>query len=68
MNMNQARHLPAAFRVQKFLGGLRYPAAKPEIVAWAKGKGADRDIVSALQRLPERSYDSPVSLARVVAG
>ena len=65
--MKQARPLPTAFRIQKFLGGLRYPAAKHDIVEWAKGKGADHEIVSALQSLPEHSYDNPVALARLGA-
>jgi len=54
---------PTAFRVQKFLGGLRYPADKPRIVELARQKGADEETLHALARLPEREYESPISLS-----
>jgi hypothetical protein len=61
------RASPASFRVQKYLGGLRYPAAKPQIVECARAKGADEVTMHALVRLPEREYESPISLSREVA-
>lgn len=58
-----ARSRPTAFRVQKYLGGLRYPAAKPQIVEWARQRGADDETLRALSGLPEREYESPISLS-----
>lgn len=58
---------PTPFRVQKFLGGLRYPANKPRILDWARHKGADDETMRALVVLPEREYESPISLSRDVA-
>lgn len=54
------------FRIQKFLGGLRYPARKPQVLAHARGRGADPSVLSALERLPERAFASPVDLSRQV--
>lgn len=55
------------FRVQKFLGGLRYPATRAEAVRWARRRGADEKIVAALRALPERRFDSPIALSCALA-
>jgi hypothetical protein len=60
------RSPPASFRVQKFLSGLRYPAAKPEILARARARGADEEALRALGGLPEREYASPIALSCAV--
>lgn len=51
------------FRVQKYLAGLRYPAAKQEVLARAQERGADEQVMSALLGLPERAYESPITLS-----
>lgn len=58
--------LPVAFRVQKYLGALRYPAQKARIVDYARCRGVEQDspLLQALLALPEGEYISPVSLAR----
>ncbi len=58
-----SRTVPSSFKVQKYLGGLRYPAAKPQILERAREKGADPDTMRALDGLPEREYDSPIALS-----
>lgn len=57
---------PSPFRVQKFLAGLRYPARKEDVINRAHERGADPQILNLLRRLPERPYESPVSLSREV--
>ena len=54
------------FRIQKFLGGLRYPAHKPEVIHHARCRGADARVLGALELLPERRFASPVDLSRQV--
>ena len=54
------------FRIQKFLGGLRYPARKSQVLERARQRGADEDVMAALRRLPDRAWDSPISLSRDV--
>jgi hypothetical protein len=52
------------FRIQKFLGGLRYPARKAEVLERARQRGADPHVMGVLSRLPDRTYDSPITLSR----
>jgi uncharacterized protein DUF2795 len=52
-----------AFRIQKYLGGLHYPALKPQIVDRARELGADPHVLHVLLRLPDRAYESPVVLS-----
>ena len=61
--MASSRAIPSAFRVQKYLGGLSYPAHKVAILERALEKGADDETMRALRRLPERVYESPISLS-----
>lgn len=61
------RSRPTAFRVQKYLRGLRYPADKPSILELARRMGADEESLRALCGLPERQYESPISLSCEVA-
>ena len=55
------------FRVQKCLRGLRYPAAKGQVLERARLHGADELVMRALARLPERAYESPIALSREVS-
>lgn len=54
---------PSPFRIQKFLGGLRYPAAKHQVLERARIRGADEQLLRLLVLLPDRDYDSPISLS-----
>jgi hypothetical protein len=54
------------FRIQKFLGGLRYPARKDQVLERARERGADDQVIAALERLPDGAWDSPISLSRQV--
>lgn len=57
------RGTPAAFAAQKFLAGLRYPASKEEVIAHARSRGAGERVMHALHHLPERAYESPITLS-----
>lgn len=54
---------PSPFRIQKYLGGLRYPADKQQVLERARSRGADAQLMQVLDLLPERRYESPVSLS-----
>jgi hypothetical protein len=54
---------PHPFRVQKFLAGIRYPAPKREVVERARSRGADAELLGVLRLLPEREYESPISVS-----
>jgi hypothetical protein len=51
------------FRIQRFLRGLRYPANKGDAIAHALRRGAEAEVIRALETLRERSYESPTVLA-----
>lgn len=52
--------------LQKSLGGVSYPAAKQEIVEQAQQHGAGKDIMKALNALPDKEYDSPAEVSKEV--
>lgn len=54
-------------KVQKFLGGVSYPATKEQLIEHARGKKADNDVLEALADLPEREYDGPNEVSQAVA-
>lgn len=53
-------------RLQKFLGGVDYPARKDTLVRHAKDRGADDVVQRALEGLPERQYDAPTDVSRAI--
>jgi uncharacterized protein DUF2795 len=54
-------------KVQKFLGGISYPASKDQLIDHARGKKADKDVLDALQELPDREYEGPNEVSQAVA-
>jgi hypothetical protein len=58
---------PEFIQVQKALGGVSYPATKGQLVEHARGKDASKDILDALQRIPDREYDGPNEVSKAVA-
>ncbi|WP_173924172.1 DUF2795 domain-containing protein [Agromyces sp. Marseille-P2726] len=54
--------------IQKYLGGIDYPASRDEIVRTAEGSGADREVLDALRGLPDRQYDGPTAVSEAVSG
>lgn len=59
---------PNPIQVQKFLGGIDYPASKEDIVRTAKDAGADENVLNALEGIPDREYDGPTAVSEAVAG
>jgi hypothetical protein len=51
------------FRVQKYLAGLPYPARREQAVQRARERGADDEVMNVLLGLPDRRYESPISLS-----
>ncbi|MEX2541750.1 MAG: DUF2795 domain-containing protein [Trueperaceae bacterium] len=53
---------PNPTQIQKFLGGMNYPAAKQDLVEHARGQNAPDDIIETLKALPDRKYDGPTGI------
>jgi len=62
--MNDA---PNPIQVQKFLGGIDYPASKDDIVRTAEEQGADENVMDALNGIPDREYDGPTAVSQAVS-
>ncbi|WP_157427618.1 DUF2795 domain-containing protein [Agromyces salentinus] len=58
---------PNPIRVQKFLGGVNYPASKQDILRTARESGADDEVVDALNGIPDRQYDGPTAVSEAVS-
>jgi Protein of unknown function (DUF2795) len=55
-------------KVQKFLGGISYPATKQQLVDHARGNQADDEALSRLRSMPEREYSGPDAVSKAIAG
>jgi hypothetical protein len=54
-------------RVQKYLGGIQYPATKQQLMDRARGNQADDDALATLKDIPEREYSGPDEVSQAVA-
>ena len=53
--------------IQKHLKGVDYPANKQELTKHAKKQGADKEIISLLEKLPDdEEFDSPADLNKAI--
>ncbi|WP_336646110.1 DUF2795 domain-containing protein [Microbacterium sp. USHLN186] len=59
---------PNPIQIQKFLGGIDYPASKDDIIASARDSGADDAVLDALNGIADREYDGPTGVSEAVAG
>lgn len=58
---------PVAVRAQEFLAGVRYPAAKDELLDQVRRRKADEEVMVALYGLRERSYESAIDVTAEIA-
>ena len=59
---------PTPIELQKYLGGVDYPASKDDLVSAAKSNGAPDDLVDALSNAGADSFDSPTDVSSAVSG
>ena len=53
-------------QVQKFLKGLNYPATKEQVVEHAREQGADENVVSVLEKMPDEQYQTPADVSQAI--
>ncbi len=53
-------------QAQKFLKGMDYPASKDDLVKHAEKQGADENVRSALEQLPEEQYETPADVSQAL--
>lgn len=61
-----ASNVGVASMVQKFLQGINFPANKQDIISKAQQHGADNNVTSMLQKLPDRVFQSQDDLMNEV--
>ncbi|WP_280294201.1 DUF2795 domain-containing protein [Nocardia abscessus] len=54
-------------QVQKYLSGIDYPCDRDGILATAKNNGAEKDVLDALEAIPDRTYDGPNAVSQAVS-
>jgi hypothetical protein len=58
---------PTFIEVQKYLGGVDYPADRDTLVDHAQQQGAPGEVVDALRSIDDRTYDGPNAISEQVA-
>ncbi|MER6947722.1 DUF2795 domain-containing protein [Nonomuraea sp. NPDC005983] len=53
--------------LQKHLSGVDYPAKREDLVRAARAKGADQEMLQALQAIPDREYDGPSAVSQALS-
>jgi len=53
-------------QLQKYLKGVDYPASKADLVKKATQQGADEDARTALNDLPDETFDTPAAVSKAL--
>jgi hypothetical protein len=53
-------------QIEKFLKGVEYPAKKAELIKQAEQNGADANVRSVLQQLPDQQFHTPADVSKAV--
>lgn len=52
--------------VEKYLGGVHYPSEKKNLVNNAQNKDAPDDVMDLLNKLPDKTYNSPIDITKEI--
>jgi Protein of unknown function (DUF2795) len=55
---------PNPIQMQKFLGGVEYPASRDQLVEHARSQGADQAVLDGLKSIPDREYNGPNAVSQ----
>lgn len=58
---------PRPIEIQKYLKGADYPASKQSLIELARKHGADKEVLSALDALPDEEFETPAEVSQAVA-
>mgnify|MGYP005833062971 CR=1 FL=1 len=54
----------SAVDISKNLSGIDFPSDKSHLIDYARSKGANEDVINALQQMPERNYQNMADVER----
>ena len=52
--------------MEKYLAGMHYPAEKKNLVDKAQDKAAPDDVMDLLNKLPDKTYKSPIDITKEI--
>ncbi|MBV9844807.1 MAG: DUF2795 domain-containing protein [Kutzneria sp.] len=55
---------PNPIQMQKFLAGIDYPASRDDIVEHARSQGADNEVLTTLNAIPDKTYNGPNAVSQ----
>jgi hypothetical protein len=61
----KAGHVSPAI-VEKYLAGMHYPAEKQQLLSNAQNKDAPEDVISLINKLPDKTYNSPIDITKEI--
>ncbi|NJO72814.1 MAG: DUF2795 domain-containing protein [Leptolyngbyaceae cyanobacterium RM1_406_9] len=53
-------------QLQKHLKGIDYPVNKENLIKHAKEHGADENVISVLDQLPDKEFETPADVNKAV--
>lgn len=53
-------------QLQKHLKGVDYPASRQDLIEHANKQGADDNVRSVLEQLPDEEYETPAEVSKAV--
>ena len=53
-------------QLQKYLKGMDYPARKADLIKRAEQNGADDQVRSTLEQLPDQEFDSAADVSKAI--
>jgi hypothetical protein len=67
-NPNMAKDFPTEIEVQKYLGGIDYPATKQDLKSHAQRHNAPQEVLGALDLLPDEEFRTPAAISKAFPG
>jgi hypothetical protein len=52
--------------VEKYLAGMHFPAEKKKLLDSAQNKNAPEDVINLINKLPEKTYTSPIDITKEI--
>lgn len=56
----------SAAEVEKYIGGIDFPADRDELINHAKGQGAPKEVLEFMGKFPDQEYGSPIDVSKSV--
>ena len=53
-------------QVQKYLKGVKYPVNKQDLLKHVEKEGADQNMRSSLEQLPDQQFDTPADVSKAI--